>query len=410
MAKSYSLSGISILAADSFIEKSGISIQAGNIGQIDGKEKLDFNFNDKFYLYPAIINVHDHFRGNYLPKVGLPEGQYYLNWKFWDQDLHDAEVVTEREKITIDDLYLLSAYKNLLSGVVTANDHFPHRINNEYIPKMPLRVIQEYAISHSCSSFSLNWGESMETEHEQAVEKNWPYIVHCEEGFDKETQSGLDNLIKRKCLDNHTVMIHCIGFSDKDIRETQKAGANVVWCPTSNIFMFNTTCKIHKFLEAGINVSLGTDATHSGSFNILAELRFAREIYKKMYGTELDPKEIYNMVTINPAKAFRVHHKTGSVEEGKLADLLLVKPRKQNPYEAFLEIQPEDIELLTMAGEPLLGSPQFRELFQDRTGDFTEITINKQKKLVKGDPAGLMTRIRKAVGFKKRLEFMPLDD
>jgi hypothetical protein len=29
--------------------------------------------------------------------------------------------------------------------------------------------------------------------------------------------------------------------------------------------------------------------------------------------------------------------------------------------------------------------------------------------LVKGDPAGLMERIRKAVGFRKMLDFIPLD-
>jgi hypothetical protein len=29
--------------------------------------------------------------------------------------------------------------------------------------------------------------------------------------------------------------------------------------------------------------------------------------------------------------------------------------------------------------------------------------------LVKGDPAGLMERVRKAVGFRKVLDFIPLD-
>ena len=49
--------------------------------------------------------------------------------------------------------------------------------------------------------------------------------------------------------------------------------------------------------------------------------------------------------TINPARAFWMGEQTGSIEDGKLADLLVLRPRSSDPYEALLQARIEDIEL-----------------------------------------------------------------
>ncbi|MBN1697066.1 MAG: amidohydrolase family protein [Spirochaetales bacterium] len=410
MLGSYSISGLSIVTPEKLFEDSSIKVEKGNITGIGSKADYDIDVKGRYYCYPAIINVHDHMRGNYLPKVGPKEGTYYLNWHFWDEDLKSAPVYHEREKNPVEDLYLLSAYKNLFSGVVTVNDHFPHNINGKYIPALPIKVNQNYTLAHAVESFALDWGDGIEVEHRRAIEKNFPFIIHCAEGFDAETQSAVQTLKKLDCFDDHNVLIHCIGFSDEDIKSTQKAGATIVWCPGSNMFMFNVTCKIRKILDAHINVAIGTDATHSGSPNILEEIRFAAQTYKKMYDEELDEKILFDMTTINPAIAFRMQHQIGSIEEGKLADLLLVKPRHDDPYKAFVDIRMEDIELLTLDGKPVYGSAEFEDLFKQYEVDYTQIKVKKRNKVVVGDPAGLMARIRNAVGFKKSFDFIPIDD
>jgi len=410
MQESYSLSGISILTADSFLEKSSIKINQSKIADIGATTSNDIKIKDNLYLYPAIINVHDHFRGNYLPKVGPKNGNFYLNWSYWDKDLKSSDAYKEREKNTVEDLYTLSMYKNIFGGVVTVNDHYPHDKNNKFIIKMPIRVIKDYSIAHAVSSFALKWGDKIEIEHKKAINENLPFITHCAEGFDRETQSAIKTLEKKKCLDDHDVLIHCIGFSEEDIKKVQKTGATVVWCPGSNMYMFNVTCKIKKILEANINVCIGTDSTHSGSSNILEEMRFAMEVYKKMYGEEISPETIYKLVTINPATAFRLQHKIGSIETGKEADLLLIKPAESDPYESFVNLQMEDIELLTCKGNPVYGSKIFEELFTKCGVEYTKIKVRKRDKLIVGDPVGLMSRIRNAVGFKKSFDFIPLDD
>jgi cytosine/adenosine deaminase-related metal-dependent hydrolase len=410
MLTTYSLSGLTVVTPDSATTGSSIQVDQKKLGRLGGRSKFDLKFGDGFAAFPALINIHDHFNGNYLPKVGPPPGEFYLNWSYWEKDLRNSPVISaERAKTSVEERYFLSAYKNIFSGVVTANDHFPHEWNEPFIPRLPMRLIRNYTLAHECSSFDLKWGDGFEVEHSRAKKSNFPFITHLEEGFDEETQRGIEILEEAGCLDDHTVMIHCIGFSDEDIAKVKKAGAHVAWCANSNIFMFNVTCKIRKMLEAGINVSIGTDSTATGAANLLEEMRYDRDTYRRMYGEDLPAKKIVDMVTVNPARAFRIQKETGSLAEGKLADILVVRQQHADPWESLVAAQVQDIELLVQDGSPILGDAAHEELFSGRGVQYSKITVRGRRMIVKGDPEGLMERVRKAVGFRKVLDFIPLD-
>ena len=410
MLTTYSLSGLAVVTPDAATPGSSIQVDQKKLGRLGGKSKFDLHFGDGFAVFPALINIHDHFNGNYLPKVGPPPGEFYLNWSYWDRDLKNSDVVKiERARTSVDERYSLSAYKNIFSGVVTANDHFPHEWNEPFIPRLPMRLIRNYTLSHACSSFDLKWGDGFEVEHARAVKNDFPFITHLEEGFDPETQAGVETLETAGCLDEHTIMIHCIGFSDEDIQKVRRAGAHIAWCANSNIFMFNVTCKIKKMLEAGVNVAIGTDSTATGSINLLEEMRYDRAVYRRMYGEDLPAKTIVNMVTVNPAKAFRIHKETGTISEGRLADVLVIRQQKDDPWESLVAARTEDIELLVQDGSPILGSASHEELFAGRGVQYSKVAVHGRQMLVKGDPAGLMESVRKAVGFRKVLDFIPLD-
>ncbi|MBN1838304.1 MAG: amidohydrolase family protein [Spirochaetales bacterium] len=409
MLLTYSLSGMTVVTPEEAAADGCLRVEKSRLRRSPKAAKYDLKLPPGSFCYPALVNVHDHFRGNYLPRIGPSNGDFYLNWSYWERDLRSSPVLDERARITVDDMYQLSAYKNLFSGVVTANDHFPHEFNAPFIPRLPIRVISDYALAHECSSFDLKWGDGIEVEHRRAVERGIPFITHLEEGFDAESQAGVEILEACGCLDDHDVLIHCIGFSDTDVRKVKAAGATVVWCPASNLFMFNVTCKIRKMLQQGVNVAIGTDSTHTGSVNLLEEMRFARRTYRRLYGEELEARTILQMVTVNPARAFWIGRKTGSIEDGKLADLLVLRPRHSDPYEALLSAQIEDIELLLQEGTPILGSAEHEELFALRECPYTRVRVRGREMCAKGDPGGLLARVRQAVGHKKVLDYLPLD-
>jgi cytosine/adenosine deaminase-related metal-dependent hydrolase len=361
-------------------------------------------------VYPSLINTHDHLQGNYLPPVGPKPGSYYLTWLPWDNDLKASETFAERSNLSREDLYNLSGYKCLFSGVSTVNDHFPQKLNSQILPTLPIRAILEYGLAHESSSYDLKWGDGVEVEHERAVKNKWPFSTHLAEGFDEESMHGVENLEKMGILDKHCLLIHCIGFSDEDVKKVARAGASVSWCGFSNKFMFNVTCKIRKLLKAGVNVTIGTDSSATGSCNFLAEIKYDRELYRSMYGEELPAKTIFEMITLNAAKAFWMDDRIGSLEEGKLADLLVLKGRADDPYENLVAASMKDIELLVLAGTPIYGELRFLEIFGGALPKgYTQISVGNRPMFVKGDPAGLYREARRKIGFKKVLDYLPFE-
>jgi cytosine/adenosine deaminase-related metal-dependent hydrolase len=405
-----------------FVLKNGIvtasaqKVNAGIIG-VSG-EKLNsslsggkvIDLKGASVVYPGLINTHDHLQGNYLPPVGPKPGTFYLTWLPWDNDLKASETFAERSHLSREDLYCLSGYKCLFSGVTTVNDHFPHVLNRAILPTLPIRAIMEYCLAHEASSYDLKWGDGLKVEHEWAIKRRWPFITHLSEGFDDEAMQGVENLEKMGVLDDHCLLVHCIGFSDEDIQKVAKARASISWCPASNMFMFNVTAKITKIIQAGINITLGTDSSATGSCNLLAEIHYARDLYRRLYGEDLPAKTIFEMVTMNAAKAFKAEDRIGTLEEGKLADILVLKGRIDDPFENLASASMDDIELLVLEGKPIYGEFRFLELLDENIPQgYSKITVAGRPMFVMGDPAALYRTIRKKVNVKKVLDFLPFE-
>jgi cytosine/adenosine deaminase-related metal-dependent hydrolase len=172
--------------------------------------------------------------------------------------------------------------------------------------------------------------------------------------------------------------------------------------------MFGKTAKIKEILEAGINTSIGTDSPSSGEINILEEMRFAKRTYREIYREELDDKLIVEMITRNPAKAFRMQEKVGSIARGLFSDLLVVSGDGKNPYAALVNAGMGDIALVLMEGKPIYGDVEYGEIFQDMGSDYTEVVIEGKNKYIIGDPKAIMKKLRKTVGFHKELPFLPI--
>jgi cytosine/adenosine deaminase-related metal-dependent hydrolase len=176
------------------------------------------------------------------------------------------------------------------------------------------------------------------------------------------------------------------------------------------MFMFNVTCKIKKLLNAGVNVTIGTDSAATGSYNFFEELHYDRDLYRSLYGEDLSAQKIFEMITVNAAKAFWMQDRIGILEEGKWADILVLKGRIDDPYENLISASAEDIELLTMAGKPLYGELRFIDLFGGKLPKgYSRITVATRPMFVIGNPEGLYLEVRRKTGFKKVLDFLPFE-
>jgi len=83
---------------------------------------------------------------------------------------------------------------------------------------------------------------------------------------------------------------------------------------------------VPEMLDAGINVCLGTDNVMLNQPDMFREMEFTLKAYRmeKSAARSLDPMEILRMATINGARALGLAEETGSIEEGKSADLVTI--------------------------------------------------------------------------------------
>lgn len=404
--KKWSLSGIKLITPQKVINSGAVTISNGKILSLSPKDisdDLSVEIENGIAVQ-GLINSHDHLLGTYWPKVGNGP---YENWLPWDNDLKSSPVYQERQQIENRDLYLLGAYRNLVSGVTTVSDHIPHFVGDPFYDMLPVKAIKEFTMAHSIGPFALAWGGEIEVEYSTALAKDIPFVTHISEGFDSETANNLKTLDRQKGLGTHSVLIHGIAFSESDMKLIKQKGASVVWCADSNVYMFNETTNIKMLLDMGINVCIGTDSPMSGGLNLLHEMRFGRDMFKRIYGETLADEVILKMVTENPNKAFKL--KNQGLREGAVADVVVFNDRGGVPASSVVNAELKDVMLVVIDGRPVYGDADFSELFDALKIQYQRIILDGTAKIITGDLTGVLKRISRAVGFKKEYPFMPVE-
>ena len=409
MTNCFTFSDLSVCNHDEIFEKTSFTVKDGKFS--DEKNGRSFSLGNDYIAYPGLINAHDHLLGSYFPKVGNGP---YLNWRPWDNDLKNSLLYSERKNLTIDDLYGIGNYRQILSGVTTVCDHMPHEINDEQAKKSLIKIINQYCVAHEISSYELKWGREHEVEIREAKEKNIPFVTHIEEGFDEESLRGINILNEKGGVFENSVLVHCIGCSFEDIRLMAEKKASMVWCPSSNAFMFNQTADIKEFLDQEVNVCLGTDSPMSGGINLLEEMRFAKDFFMKKYSFDLDDRFLMQMVTMNSAKAFKLEDQVGKIKKDLSADFLLIKKNDDHEsyYETLINADMVDLEMVFRQGVPLFFKEKWLPLLEidNLEEGYQKVKVlNEKEEMVQGyligKPLTLLSNLRKKIGFNKQLPF-----
>jgi cytosine/adenosine deaminase-related metal-dependent hydrolase len=368
-------------------------------------------------LFPALINLHDHLRGTWLPRCGNGP---YENVYQWLRELHATPSLfapaRERDCISMAHLYWLGTYKNLLSGVTTVVDHYV-RLDRSFYAALPIRLITDFGREGVVRSINEperwpSWGKGIVAEYRRCAGRR-PFVIHVEEGVDEETGTELRRLERLGVLGPTSILIHGIGFDDEDIELVARRKCHMVWCPGTHEFLYGRTGNVAKWLERGINTTLGTDSSLTGGLNLLDEMRIAVRFYGQVFGRALALEDLYKMVTVNPARALMMRDKLGRIAPGYLGDLLILERRPDaSPLETLVEAEPQDVVLLLQQGRPRYGDEPFASLFKaipEQAGS-ARITVGGKPKRIVGNPVRLLRDIWKEIGRRYHPSFLPFDD
>ncbi|GHV73211.1 N-ethylammeline chlorohydrolase [Spirochaetia bacterium] len=145
-----------------------------------------------------------------------------------------------------------------------------------------------------------------------------------------ETKYGLspiEYLHQNKLLGKRFIGSHVVHASDRDVSLLKENGVSVVNTPLCEMKIADGIAPIPAMVRQGVTVCLGTDgAMWNNSNDIFREMKGMALLHSINSGTRsLSIRDILDMATINGARAFGVDADLGTIEPGKLADMILVE-------------------------------------------------------------------------------------
>lgn len=209
------------------------------------------------------------------------------------------------------------------------------------------------------------------------------YIGHVGEGVDLEAANEfacLSNLtfdvtpalagggLSTDIIGPNVALVHALGLTARDFDVIAARGAKVVWSPRSNMHLYGKTLNASALLAAGITVALGTDWLPSGSATMGREAACAASVARESHGVELAPKVLWEMATRNAAVVAGFEDRLGSLDAGKLADIVVFGEASRDgghavdPFAQAIFAPPDKIELVLRGGKILLASPAIGDL------------------------------------------------
>ena len=182
-------------------------------------------------------------------------------------------------------------------------------------------------------------------------ERGVPMITHLSES-ESEVQTTRErygatptlHLENLGVLGPHVIADHCVRVTDEDIDILAQRGVSVAHNPESNMKLAVGVAPITKLRMKGIPVGLGTDGCASNNnLNMFGEMDTAAKLHKVFMEdpTVMDAKTVFAMATTEAARALGMAETIGSLEPGKLADLIVLdinKPHLTPFYQPYSPI------------------------------------------------------------------------
>jgi 5-methylthioadenosine/S-adenosylhomocysteine deaminase len=246
-----------------------------------------------------------------------------------------------------------------------------------------------------------NTAETLERCAALAAEFDVPLLTHI-----AETKFEVDDMVEQrdmrvvpwvKSVDLFQAKVlaaHCVHIDRSEMPILRDSGATVAHCPQSNLKLASGIAPVPEMLEEGLTVGIGTDGPASNNdLDMFEEIRLAAILAKTAANdpTAVPARQALLMATREGAAALFLGDVTGSLEAGKLADVIV------------------------MDGEPVHNLPRFerdpeavysRIVYAGKSTDVTDVFCHgrwlmQNRQLLTLDEAAL---IREAEAYARRVD------
>ena len=363
-------SAVPVAPAQTTLDNHSVAIDSGRIVALLPTADADERYEPRrrirlphHALIPGLVNTHSHAAMTLMR--GLADDLPLMSW------LNQRIWPTEAAHVSQDFVYdgtLLACAEMLKSGITCFNDmyffpeataraslkskmramlgmivlEFPsayagdadaylHRglttrdeFRDEPLLKFCLAPHAPYTVSDASFAKVLTYAEQL----------NLPIHIHVHETQDEINQSltqygvrPMERLAHLGLLGPNLIAVHGVHLTAEEIDLLAQHGCHVAHCPASNLKLASGFAPVAELLKAGVNVALGTDGAASNNrLDLFAEMRLAALLAKGVANQAdvLPAHQALAMATLMPAKALGLDGEIGSLEVGKMADIVAV--------------------------------------------------------------------------------------
>ena len=367
------VSGGTVITMDAqfrVIEDGAVAIRGDSIVAVGKKSELEQRFGKTktidasgTLVLPGMINGHAHaamslFRGvaedhsldDWLQKYIFPAEARNVNEDFvhWGTKLGVLEmlrggITTYADMYYFEDVVAHVTKEAGMRGVLgqtivdfPAPDHKTPAAALAYAQKYIDRwkndpLVTPAVAPHSIYTLST---ENLKAAAALARSNGMPILIHLAEApFESELSrarhgaSPVAYLERIGLLGPDVIGAHCVWVDKADIVTLVRFGVGSVHNPSSNMKLASGVMPVVDLLAAGEAVGLATDsAACNNNQDLFQEMNIATKLQKvfRMDPRALPARQAVEMATIGGARALHLDKKIGSLEEGKLADLILI--------------------------------------------------------------------------------------
>lgn len=329
-------------------------------------------------IYPGLIELHNHLSYNVLPLWRVP--RRFEDREQWRGHPDRRRLISGPLQLLTDEPGYAAAVvryveaKCLLSGTTTSQGLtlssdsgiqalYKGEVRNVERPDDPGLPAAATRIADVTSA----------EEFAARLAQGRRIILHLSEGSEARARrhfAALQQLDGTWAISPQLVGIHAVGLSAADLQTLASHGGAVVWSPLSNLLLYGETLKIKAAKASGVRIALGSDWSPTGSKNLLGELKVAY-LESQRQGGVFTARELVAMATIDAARILGWEAHLGSIEAGKLADLIVLHRSQGDAYRRLIASDEGAVKLVIIGGVPRYGYAALMRRFAGATEPLT---------------------------------------
>jgi 5-methylthioadenosine/S-adenosylhomocysteine deaminase len=220
----------------------------------------------------------------------------------------------------VPEINTVASWVSLAKEASTQVSSFGPRVSFALAPSAPQRCSDRLLIA--CRELAEEFNVGLHT-HLAETRK------HAEVGKELYGEPIVDHLEKIGFLSSALSVAHAIWLSGEEIDTLKRRDVKIVHNPSSNMKLGSGAAHVKRMLNEGLVVGLGADSVNAGTiYSIFEQMKLSVLLPRSLWGAEdwVLPFEAFAMATQGGARALLLDGITGSIEEGKKADLAILSP------------------------------------------------------------------------------------